>query len=55
MNLLMLGAVAGGVSGAAGFFLAGRFHGEEKGEKIYPLYALSFFGLMILAARLVVL
>lgn len=50
----MIGAVAGGVSGAAGFFLAGRFHGEEQGEKLYPIYSLALFGMMILASRLVV-
>ena len=53
MNLLMLGALAGGFSGAVGFFLAGRFHGEEKGGKIYPVYAVSFFGLMVMAAKFV--
>lgn len=53
MNLLVLGALAGGLSGAIGFFLAGRFHGEEKGEKLYPVYSASFFGLMILASKFI--
>ena len=55
MNLLVLGALAGGLSGAVGFFLAGRVHGEEKGEKLYPVYSVSFFGIMILAAKFIAL
>ncbi len=55
MNYLMIGAVAGGISGAAGHFLAGKFHGDEKGEKIYPVYSATFFGLMVLGAKLVTL
>lgn len=53
MNSLMIGAVAGGLSGAFGHFIAGKFHGEDKGEKIYPIYAASFFGLIVLAAKLI--
>ena len=50
---LLLGAVAGGLSGAFGHFLAGKFHGDEKGERVYPLYAAIFFGLMVLTAKVV--
>ncbi|TDP52164.1 hypothetical protein C8D79_2814 [Bacteriovorax stolpii] len=51
MNLLMLGALAGGFSGAFGFFLAGKFHGNDKGEKLYPIYSATFFGLIVLATK----
>lgn len=51
----MLGALAGGVSGAFGFFLAGKFHGKEAGETLYPLYAATFFGLIVLSAKLFIL
>jgi hypothetical protein len=51
MNVLMLGAVAGGFSGAFGYFLAGRVHGEEKVETLYPVYAVIFFGAMVAAAK----
>ena len=53
MNYLMIGAIAGGVSGAFGHFLAGKVHGEEKGQKIYPAYSVTFFGLMVLGAKLI--
>lgn len=52
MNYYMIGAVAGGLSGAFGHFLAGKFHGEEKGQKIYPVYSATFFGLMVLGAKM---
>nr|BDT28351.1 hypothetical protein BHI3_18170 [Bacteriovorax sp. HI3] len=51
MNLLMLGALAGGFSGAFGFFLAGKFHGNDKGERLYPIYSATFFGLIVLATK----
>lgn len=51
MNLILIGALAGGFSGAFGFFLAGKLHGTEKGERIYPLYAATFFGLLVLSAK----
>lgn len=51
MNILMLGALAGGFSGAFGFFLAGKFHGNDKGEKLYPIYSATFFGLIVLATK----
>ena len=54
MNLLMLGALAGGFSGAFGFFLAKKFHGSDKAESHYPIYAASFFGLIVLAAKFLV-
>lgn len=47
----MLGALAGGFSGAFGYFLAGKFHGNEKGETLYPVYAVAFFGIMVTAAK----
>ncbi|MEA9358180.1 hypothetical protein SHI21_18240 [Bacteriovorax sp. PP10] len=53
MNNLMIGAVAGGLSGAVGHFLAGKFHGNEKGQKIYPVYSATFFGLMVLGAKFI--
>ena len=52
MNILLIGALAGGLSGAFGHFLAGKFHGPQNGEKIYPLYAATFFGLMVLTAKI---
>lgn len=52
MNIVMIGAVAGGVSGAVGYFLAGKFHGDEKGTQIYPIYAVALFGIAVLASRL---
>jgi hypothetical protein len=55
MNYLLIGAVAGGVSGAFGHFLAGKVHGEEKGQKIYPAYSATFFGLMVLGSKLIAL
>lgn len=55
MNYLMIGAVAGGVSGAFGHFLAGKVHGDEKGQKIYPVYSATFFGLFVLGAKLIAL
>ena len=51
MNLLMLGALAGGFSGAFGFFLAGKLHGNDKGERLYPIYSATFFGLIVLATK----
>lgn len=53
MNLLMLGAVAGGVSGAAGYFIAGKFHDEEKIETIYPMYAAALFIAIVIASRFI--
>ena len=53
MNYLMIGALAGGVSGAFGHFLAGKVHGNEKGEQIYPVYSVTFFGIMILASKFI--
>lgn len=47
----MLGALAGALSGALGFYLAGKFHGNEKGAKIYPLYSATFYGLIVLTTR----
>lgn len=55
MNYLMIGAVAGGLSGALGHFFAGKFHGDEKGQKIYPVYSATFFGLMVLGAKVAAL
>jgi hypothetical protein len=55
MNLVMLGALAGGVSGAAGYFLAGKFHEEEKIETLYPVYAIVFFCTIIISAKFLVL
>lgn len=52
MNYLMIGALAGGVSGAFGHFLAGKVHGDEKGQKIYPVYSVTFFGIMVFASKL---
>ena len=52
MNYLMIGALAGGVSGAIGHFLAGKVHGDEKGQQIYPFYSVTFFGMMVLGAKL---
>lgn len=53
MGLLMLGAVAGGVSGAAGYFIAERFHDEEKIETIYPMYAAALFIAIVIASRFI--
>lgn len=55
MNIVMIGAVAGGVSGAVGYFLAGKFHGAEKVNQIYPLYAVSLFAIAVVASRLIML
>ena len=55
MNLLMLGALAGGVSGAAGYFVAERFHDQEKIDTIYPMYAAAFFIAIVIASRFTVL
>jgi hypothetical protein len=55
MTLVMIGAVAGGVSGAAGYFVAGKFHGEEKVETLYPLYAAALFVVMVVATKLIAL
>ena len=52
MNLIFIGALAGGLSGALGFLIAGKFHGTEKREHIYPLYSATFFGLFLLTIRL---
>lgn len=49
----MIGALAGGVSGAFGHFLAGKFHGDEKGQKLYPVYSVTCFGLMILGSKFI--
>ncbi len=51
----MLGALAGGFSGAFGFFLAGKFHGSDKGESLYPIYSVTFFALIVVTAKLFVL
>ena len=48
----MLGALLGGVSGAAGYFMAGKFHGDEKVTQIYPIYAVILFGITVAASRL---
>jgi hypothetical protein len=53
MTLVMLGAVAGGVSGAAGYFVAGKIHKEEKAESLYPLYAAALFVVMVVASKLI--
>ena len=52
MNVVMIGAVAGGVSGAIGYFLAGKVHGTEKGNQIYPLYSVVLFGMVVTASKL---
>ena len=49
----MIGALAGGGSGAFGHFLAGKVHGNEKGQQIYPAYSVVFFGMMVLASKLI--
>lgn len=51
MGLLLIGAVAGGFSGAAGYLIAGKIHGKEKIEMIYPAYAALCFAAIILAAK----
>jgi hypothetical protein len=48
----MLGAIAGGVSGAVGYFIAGKFHGDEKVTQIYPIYAVILFGIAVGTSRL---
>lgn len=48
----MLGAMAGGVSGAAGYFFADKVHGSEKVNQIYPVYAVIFFGLVVQVSKL---
>ena len=50
-NVLMIGAMAGGVSGAAGYLLADKVHGSEKVNQLYPVYAVIFFGLLIVTSK----
>lgn len=55
MNLLIIGAVAGGLSGAAGYFLAEKIHGKERIEAIYPAYAAALFIALVIISRFVVI
>ena len=52
MELILLGALAGGCSGALGHLTASKIHEKEKAEKIYPLYALVFFSILVVCAQL---
>jgi hypothetical protein len=54
-NIILIGAMAGGASGAVGYFLAGKVHGDEKINQLYPLYSVIFFGLFVLATKLIAL
>lgn len=51
MDIVLIGALAGAVSGAIGYFLAGKFHGNEQGIKIYPLYSVTLFSTIVLAFK----
>ncbi len=52
MNIVMIGAVAGGISGAVGFFFASKVHGDEKGNQLYPIYAVTIFAALVLTSKL---
>jgi hypothetical protein len=51
MNQIILGAMAGWFSGGLGYIIAGKFHGEEKGQTWYPAYAAVLFCSVIVAAK----
>lgn len=51
MNIVLIGAVAGAVSGAIGYFIASKFHGNDLGTKIYPLYSVTMFSTIILVFK----
>ncbi|MBC7714230.1 MAG: hypothetical protein H7177_12880 [Rhizobacter sp.] len=50
-NVILLGALGGGMSGAAGYFLAEKVHGNEKVNDLYPVYAVILFGLVVIASK----
>jgi hypothetical protein len=54
MDHILLGAIAGGFSGSVGYLVAGKFHGKEKGESIYPMYAAALFCTIVLVFKFVV-
>lgn len=53
MSLLLLGAVAGGASGALGYITAEKIHSKDLVEQYYPLYSLVFFSILIVCAKLI--
>lgn len=55
MELLLVGALAGGASGALGYFTASKFHQKDLVERIYPLYSLIFFVTLVVGARMALL
>lgn len=52
MNLILLGALAGGCSGALGHLAASKIHEKDLAERIYPLYAFIFFAILVGCAQL---
>ncbi len=55
MELLLVGAIAGGASGALGYFTASKFHQKDLVERIYPIYSLIFFVALVVGARITLL
>ena len=49
MEQILLGAIAGGFSGALGHFTAGKIHDKDKAQKIYPIYSSIIFVILIAA------
>lgn len=43
MTNIIVGAIAGGVAGAVGYFLANKFHNKEKAKTLYVVYMMAIF------------
>ncbi len=45
MDKVIMSGLFGAFAGAIGFAMAKRIHGADIGEKCYPIYSLSLFGM----------
>lgn len=43
MTNIIIGAIAGGVAGAVGYFLANKFHNKDKAKTLYVVYMMAIF------------
>ena len=45
MDKVLISGLFGAFAGAIGYALAKKIHGGDLGEKCYPIYSLTLFGL----------
>lgn len=54
MDIVLMSGIAGAISGASGYLLAEKIHHEEMLHRIYPIYALIIFAVIITGYRLII-